>query len=152
MMGTSPRAEEILRESEGWVSNLDRTRLGLFAVPHRVLVIRDAIQKAVELKDWEVRNELSFMFPIATAAEYSEIPYRVTRVIAEFHFWKKREGELPRPFEAKIELQIQRLGVLLDKPHVHDYFLADVFDIPFIEQCIAEGIEPSLASSIMMAA
>jgi len=160
-------AAALLEESGVWVDSLDRSVLGVFANSREKLVAFDALErwgadrsrpKSIYLKVNGILHD-SLLTAANNTPENSSKDCRVL-VIGELRYWQL-EGK-PNGYRNNMDTRIgdgltniaktlDMLHVIADNPDMHDYFVADVWDVVLIAQCISENIDPEMTRDMYLA-
>ena len=166
-------ADRLISESiDRWLGSLDRSRLGFFALPLDVLAAADALGYAKELRrDWEIAvsetEPEDATFGIVTALG-TRLDQAIGRSgmnkanlitsnppIVELMFWWGLTHDYEYHTEADVyhsennARHLDKINLVIDNPEMHSYFAAGIWDVPFIESCIAEGVDPSIALDML---
>jgi len=142
--------------SDSWAAGLDRSSLGVFAVPESILAIVDATKRADEYSSHykvlgEIHNEF-YRRQEAEGVDYDNV-YESACLDAELMFWQEksrgyafrsREG-----LEDNLSQLLMRLDVISEHPEMHSYFEAGIWDLEFIRKCMAGGVDADLANAVL---
>jgi len=147
-------AKVIISASDDWVASIDRSALGSFRVPANILAAADSVMLTgthpVNATVNAILQEF-FMHRFASEnLEYNSGYEAITE--AELWFWQNRtKGYAYRQrsdLKNEVKKNLDQLEFITSYPTMLGFFEAGIWDIGFIENCIAEGIEPSLATSV----
>ena len=157
--------------SERYVAGLDRTPLGRFAVPADVLTAMDELQRLplyrgyVKNMDMVLTGRLSDSILMRDADFYplfhrvdilckeSGTDYYTARTELLFWWLMSFEGEVGR--EGTRELlrdtgaELIKLNAVYTNPSMHDYFAVGIWDTDFIGRCMTDGVDASLAVTLL---
>ena len=149
--------------STKFVGSLDRSSLGSFAVDEYMLYLADVIQRSLQVLWNAIDNTTSLKTDHAVKTiELQELVGNrgtlLAKVYAELFLWWKLSGNeksiayVKRYFadghNGYMLAQMDVLNTVFLHPKKHDYFVAGVWDVEFIERCISENIDPSIASEM----
>lgn len=146
---------EVVAESRAYVEGLDRTPLGRFAVHPEALIAVDAFERIMDANT--PANGMDALYqPAMDNATIHCIRHSTNPddVRPEMYFWWRSTGDdLWRKKEYSFavfvyQYRMDRLQAAHSHPEMHDYFAAGIWDVDFIRQCIADGIDAELASSM----
>ena len=149
MLDMKARADALvfLAKSDIWVKSIDRSRLGVLATPPNILALGHAIHRTSKNRSrYRVKELLEYMLTTETGQSVFGSPEFDNELSAEVWFWNKPGKRTPR-FRLKAPLlpAVVRLETIAANPEMHDYFAAGIWDIEFINRCLAEGIDASIA-------
>jgi len=155
--------EAALRASREFISTLDRSPLGTFAIDKEVLV---AVQ-ARERMDYEEVNKSSragWVIDDHMHYELSRIGRDMTHadeyasLRAEVMFWwsiidTQREHigktvDIWLQKDPAVAAMVEKLYKVYGNPDKHDFYRAGFWDNDTIEHCISHGIDPEMATSL----
>ena len=161
------RLQELLAEGERWVSSLDRSALGFFALEGSILAAAHALETTLMAtalgstssdNDRESDSDVmqSALDEVTRRLAGYSFPYKVsdmlTPVRGEVFFWLERNGEnsvyMETPNYALIRATTEFLRMVADNPDEQPYYAAGISDRAFICRCIADGVDASIASEI----
>ena len=145
--------------SDGFVGGLDRTRLGRFAIPLDVLTAEDTLQRIGVSEEAGLLPGVSMTSThYKTMLNKSEGLCKASGIknrdaLNEVLFWWRECGDPLWDVDESEEMMeyhkgLPKLITVYDNPDKHDYFEAGIWDVSFIERCIAEGVDAELASSL----
>jgi len=145
----------LMNNARTWVRNLDREPLGFYAVDENLLAAVYAWQY-VSAKDDE-QYPLLPHFSNKYSAEYRYIYGKAKEndiwdAVFELFFWVHKtddysltaSGQERTPIDMKAS-GIFRVTRVYENPHLHSFFEADIWDMKFIERCIADDIDATMA-------
>ena len=145
--------DEVRALSDIFLAQTDRTRLGRFAVPVDALAAMDMLQRSRLLLGAEKPSGFDGYTELADAVDYacaySEKNF-VTALIEMLFWWDNLHESLwenrnALGLDSYVYDGIKDLGAVYDNPDMHDYFEVGLWDVPFIRQCVADGVDASLA-------
>jgi len=153
--------EGLKRESRDFVYSLDRSVLGSFAVDSGLLVIADSIQRIDMLHDdVEANNlpaDLDELDRILGEKMFRSKGFKGFGLLPEVcHWWisdgtsamSRHANALLKRSPEMVSTRAHRLTLAATYPAMHSFFEADIWDVPFIERCIADGVDIDLALSM----
>jgi len=147
------KPDEVEGMTASFIAGLDRSRLGSFAVPLDVLFANDVANRLFILTDGGSELYEDAIARLTSALFASDTDNR--DVTAEMVFWWsvtddpfmriRRVQHLIDSFQEGIE----KLLVVYENPDKHEYFDAGIWDVAFIERCIAGDVDVELALTLM---
>lgn len=157
-MSEFPQTQQLIKQAKKWVAQQERSKFGIFAVPEDRLVLFAAWRFSQKLGANYVENNLIDRY-LSLVESFRSI--ESAAVEAEYLFWQNEGGTtyhsggsfannnnyLENPSE--VGEFTGRLWNIYHRPHRMRYFEANVWDGDFIERCIADGIDPMVARSLL---
>lgn len=152
-----------------FIDGLDRSALGSFTVDiHSLYLAHVAELYNAHVEDFKKDYDLDFEEYLhqamkASAQAIGTLSYYVPevdrpKVFDELYLWWERNDAYPEMLDNNLRHLLwdhgfndsrERLVLIADSPNAfHDYFAVDIWDITFIEKCIADGVDASLAKSL----
>jgi len=145
----------LLGLSDAWVAGIDRKSLGSLAVSADILAVADAVKRAGmnEIKG-KLEERLQRKLRGMLADIYVTGDFDIdARVHAELLLWQEKTrgyGYKQRWRMKPEELDlVLRLETVLARPEVLPYFESGVYDIGLIDRCLTDGVDPSMAVTIV---
>ena len=143
------------RQSRKLIGAIDRSRLGSFAVPLDALIAGETRERILEdTPDYGRYFEAMHHESIARLDKtLVDSGTDEDSVRVEVLFWwgiydKSLLRYSGRALRRDTENAVLRLVDIYENPDMHDYFAAGIWDIPFIERCMSDGIDHEIAGSI----
>ena len=152
---------EIQSVSREFVYSLDRTVLGSFAVHPELLVLADSIQR-IDMQHENIDAEdlaadLDDMARLLGDELYRTKGFKAFGTLPEVCHWWIGYGDRKMSRHAKFLLKRSmlivaelesRLTLIAAHPDMHDFFVADIWDICSIRSFIAGGVDVELAVTL----
>ena len=148
-------------DAEAFFRTLDRSVLGVFALPVKMLCLADSTVRAtMDTGPAEAFNVESYAMEYDLDDLAFAAGIEVNEVYAEVYFWRSDMGtdndaidlffSAMHPLNAD-RLIIDRLTLIAGNPDMHGYFIEGIWDTGAIEGFIANGIDPAIAKSMVSA-
>jgi len=144
--------------SREFIAGLDRTPLGVFAVPVEVLAAVDAHYRCgIEIERGATPTARHYGVFRVSQMLCERAGIDGTVVAAEMLFWWTVSGSIPDDERYAERMEIHRDGVsrlltVYDNPELYSYFAAGIWDVELIRSLIADGVDAELAGSLAVAA
>ena len=158
---TTMTKETLYAQANEFIDALDRSELGIFAVPVGALVLAEVSRRAAELEEAGVSFEYNFggSARIRMAVGLRRERFNQIDVWAELYYWRNRLGlDVPElPLRTQRDRRdnlaaVERLAVLdmvVRHPvEMHEYFELDIWDTDYISQCLSYGVDAAVANSM----
>jgi len=164
----SDRVNAALAASVDWVTALDRSRLGSLAAPRECLVIQQAHERVAMEGFRRMEEALDaqnyFSGHLDEYTKFHDLPWIMgesyDRLTAEVHLWWLLSNETPlidyantnhSHITPSVILWVERLNNAYNRPSLLPFFEAGIWDVEFIEHCIAEDIDVAMAVDMAVA-
>ena len=152
---------ELLEECNSWLDGLDRSKLGTFAVSRASLTFFYMASYSEALGKERLNEAIvSIGTPEHSVLIRGILKWEVSTSRAEALFWFERDSSLllnaivnrtkanaSRQHSTVIS-DIERVRNIYTAQYAHPYFRMGVWDMGFIDSCIAEDIDPEMAATM----
>lgn len=149
------------KKSKHFITSLDRSVLGVFANDETTLILLDALYRNAAMHGgvptipmyspyYAIQNELVSRIALDDIWRFdAELLYwwQKNIVMNMLEYYPKHyRGDTPD----EVTEHLRELHIVSESPvEMQPYFVAGLWDVPFIQKCLNEDIEPALALSIL---
>ena len=147
---------ELSAMSYAFVNRLDRSPLGRFAVPQKLLLAVDRHERISTLASGGFSVEgitvAQSSDRVQDASRESGVPHS-DGVVELMYWWSVSDEPMwaaksKRALFSWVEKPMAWLGIVADNPEMHPYFAVGLLDYGFVQKCIADGIDVEIAVAL----
>lgn len=149
--------DEVKALSHSFISGLDRSVLGHFAVDENLLTYLDTNERRVglHLDGYHVGNRSEYAVDDEMEGHLKIMGDDTLLIIGELLWWWSTTDEPLWEYKnavarLKYKAVMERVDTIARHQDKHPYFSVDIWDIDFIERCLADDIDPIVAKSLVL--
>ena len=150
--------DALMEGSRKLVGEIDRSALGSFALPFEVLAIRHASSVLGDRgtfgdKTDLLQNILANRLTQACKTAGVDSSYAAFgKARTELRYWAQSNNGIPEDWADRYSVldveDEKKLHLVADNPAMLPYFESGIWDVDFIEDCLADNIDAAMAVSI----
>lgn len=141
-------------ESANFTSALDRSPLGSFAVSSELFSAADFLYRVMNHVEFSGEDPMGYLSRAENRLRVlcRDAGTSLVDAVGEIGFWRGFSKSLLMVTDiagVAYDIHVAQLKLVYAYPHMHDYFVAGIWDVGYIDNCVTNDVDVEIALSLI---